>query len=295
MRFAWPAGRSRTVPEVMPSRRALLAEATAALATAGLSEPRREALRLWAELGSSVAEAIVEGEAKTEPEIAAALREAVRRRAAGEPLAHVAGRAGFRTLTLRTDYRALIPRPETEGLVDLLLGRIRTGRVADIGTGTGCLALSLAAEGGFDLVTAVDHSSAALELARENRDQLGLPVALLRGDLCGPLRPRSMDAVISNPPYLTEREYEELDASVKGWEPAAALVSGRDGLHATVRLLREGRDVLRPGGWLALEIDCSRAAAVAATAGSLGWVDVAIHADLFGRERYLLARRSAEP
>jgi release factor glutamine methyltransferase len=82
---------------------------------------------------------------------------------------------------------------------------------------------------------------------------------------------------------------------VKAWEPAAALVSGPDGLQATVRLLRETRDLLGPGGWLALEVDCTRAAAAAATAGSLGWADVAIHADLFGRERYLLARRSAEP
>ncbi len=283
------------MPEVMLSRRALLAEATAQLAAAGVSEPRREALRLWAEFRSSAAEAMVEGDVEVEPELAAALREAVRRRARGEPLAHVAGRAGFRTLTLHTDHRALIPRPETEGLVDLLLGRVRTGRVADIGTGTGCLALSLAAEGYFDLVAAVDSSAEALGLANENRNALRLPVALVRGDLCGPLGPQSMDAVISNPPYLTEQEYAELDPSVKAWEPAEALVSGPDGLRATTRLLRETGDVLRPGGWLAVEVDCSRAGEVAARAESLGWMDVAIHADLFGRERYLLARRSAEP
>ena len=274
------------MPDVLPSRRALLAEATAELTAAGVSEPRREALRLWTELRSNAAE--------VKPELAAALRDAVRRRAGGEPLSHVAGRTGFRTLILRTDRRALIPRPETEGLVDLLLGRIRTGRVLDVGTGTGCLALSLAAEGDFELVTAVDASAEALSLARENRDAFGLPVALIRGDLCGPLVEQSMDAVISNPPYLTEREYAELDPSVKAWEPAEALVSGPDGLHATVRLLRETREVLRPGGWLAVEVDCTRAGEAAARAESLGWMDVAIHADLFGRERYLLARRSAQ-
>jgi release factor glutamine methyltransferase len=279
----------------MPSRRALLAEATAMLDAAGVSEPRREALRLWAELRSSPAEVMVEGDVEAEPELAAALREAIRRRARGEPLAHVAGRTGFRTLTLHSDHRALIPRPETEGLVDHLLRRVRTGRVADIGTGTGCLALSLAAEGSFELVAAVDVSAEALELAKENRDALRLSVALVRGDLCEPLGPESLDAVISNPPYLTEREYAELDPSVKAWEPAEALVSGPDGLRATVRLLRETGDVLRPGGWLAVEVDCSRAGEVAARAESLGWMDVAIHADLFGRERYLLARRSAEP
>jgi release factor glutamine methyltransferase len=283
------------VPEVLPSRRALLAEATAALAAGGVSEPRREALRLYAELRFNPADAIVAGDAEAEPELARALREAVRRRAAGEPLAHVAGRAGFRTLTLRADRRALIPRPETEGLVDLLLERVCTGRAVDIGTGTGCLALSLAAEGDFASVVAVDSSPAALELARENREALALPVDLIRGDLCEPVRTRSMDAVISNPPYLTEREYAELDRSVKAWEPVAALVSGADGLEATFRLLEQARDVLRPGGWLAVEVDCTRAAASAARANSLGWMDVTIHADLFGRERYLLARRSAQP
>ena len=283
------------MPEVLPSRRALLSQATAELAAAGVTEPRREALRLWSELRPSAAEVILEGDAGANPELAAALRDAVRRRALGEPLAHVAGRSGFRTLVLRTDRRALIPRPETEGLVDLLLGRMRSGCVADIGTGTGCLALSLAAEGDFELVAAVDSSEEALGLAAENRDALRLPVTLVRGDLCAPLRPHSVDAVISNPPYLTEREYAELDPSVKAWEPAEALVSGPDGLQATVRLLRESRDVLRPGGWLALEVDCTRAGEVAARAESLGWMDVAIHADLFGRERYLLARRSAEP
>lgn len=283
------------MPEVFLSRRALLEEAAAALGAGGVHAPRREALRLWAELRSSAAEVFLEGDAEADPGMAVALRGAVRRRAGGEPLAHVAGRAGFRTLTLRSDRRALIPRPETEGLVELLLERVATGRAADIGTGTGCLALSLAAEGAFEQVTGVDASAEALELAGENRDALQLPVRLVRGDLCSPLRRRSMDAVISNPPYLTEREYAVLDPSVKVWEPPEALVSGPDGLEATARLLNDARRVLRPGGWLALELDCSRAAAVAERAGELGWLDVAIHADLFGRERYLLARRSAEP
>jgi release factor glutamine methyltransferase len=277
------------------SRRALLAEATATLSAAGVSEPRREALRLWSDLrGAPPSEIFLDGKTEAEPAAAAALRVAVRRRAEGEPLAHASGRAGFRTLVLRSDGRALIPRPETEGLVDLLLARIRTGRAADIGTGSGCLALSLAAEGGFTQVSAVDISVDALAQAAENRAAVGARVSLIRGDLCRPLRRASLDAVVSNPPYLTEGEYAALDPSVKRWEPAAALVSGPDGLHATSRLLHEARDVLRAGGWLALEVDCTRAAMVAAQAGTLGWKDVAIYADLFGRERYLLARRSAQ-
>ncbi|HEY7482378.1 MAG TPA: peptide chain release factor N(5)-glutamine methyltransferase [Gemmatimonadales bacterium] len=282
-------------PDRVLSRRALLAESTATLAAAGLREPRREALSLWSELGgASAADMLLEGHLVVEAESVAALRRAVERRAAGEPRAHVTGRVGFRTLLLRSDGRALIPRPETEGLVDLLLPRVRTGRVADIGTGSGCLALSLAVEGGFEQVSAVDCAGEGLALAEENRALTGAPVRLIRGDLCGPLRPGSLDAVVSNPPYLTDGEYAALDPSVKRWEPRVALASGPDGLHATGRLLHEAREVLRPGGWMALELDCTRAAAVAAQASALGWIDVAIHADLFGRERYLLARRSAE-
>ncbi len=283
------------VPDALPSRRALLTEATSALAAAGMPDPRREALRLWAELGSSTAEVLIDGEGTPDPAQAASLRAAVRRRAAGEPLPHIAGRVGFRTLVLNCDRRALIPRPETEGLVDLLLARVRTGHVVDIGTGTGCLALSLAAEGGFERITAVERSPEALALAEENRAATGLRVHLVRGDLCRPLYSASADAVISNPPYLTEQEYAALDPSVKAWEPAEALVSGPDGLDATARVLDGARSVLRPGGWLALELDYTRAAAVADRAGTLGWMDITIHADLFGRERYLLARRSAEP
>ena len=149
---------------------------------------------------------------------------------AGEPLAHVAGRTGFRTLMLRTDRRALIPRPETEGLVDLVLGRIRTGRVA---RRRDRHRLPRAESGGGGRLRARHRGGrigGGARLARENRDALGRPVALIRGDLCGPLVEHSMDALVSNPPYLTEREYAELDPSVRAWEPAEALVSGPDGL-----------------------------------------------------------------
>jgi release factor glutamine methyltransferase len=214
------------------------------------------------------------------------------RRALGEPLAYVTGRIGFRHLSLASDSRALVPRPETEGLVELLLLRVRTGRVLDVGTGTGCIALSLAQEGAFSRVVGVDSSPGALDLARINRRLLGLPVDLVRGDLCRPFAADAFDAVISNPPYLTASEYASADGSVRNWEPASALVSGEDGMTATTRLLDEGREVLRPGGWLALEVDCLRAALAAERAGELGWSDVSVHMDLFGRERYLLARRS---
>jgi release factor glutamine methyltransferase len=284
------------VPDLEQTRRALLADATASLHSAGIPSPRRDALRIWADLaGESPGEGFVRQEASVDRAAARAFLAAVERRAGGEPLAHATGSVGFRGLTLRSDARALIPRPETEGLVELLLCRVRSGRVADIGTGSGCLALSLAAEGGFTDVVAVDLSADALALARENQALTGMNLSLIRGDLCGPLRPAGFDALVSNPPYLTAGEYAVLDRSVRDWEPRSALESGADGLQATARLLDEARAVLRPGGWLAVEVDCTRAAESARRAGALGWTDVAIHADLFGRERYLLARRSETP
>jgi release factor glutamine methyltransferase len=280
------------MPETEVTIRELVSEGAARLAASGVSAPRREALAVWAAVGGGPPGAGVldgDGPAGTGAE---QFHAAVHRRAAGEPLAHVIGRAGFRHLDLVSDRRALIPRPETEGLVDLLLGVVRTGRIADVGTGSGCLALSLATEGGFSEVVATDVSSAALSLARENRDLTGARVLLVQGDLCRSLRPGSFDALVSNPPYLTGDEYATLDPSVRAWEPREALVGGTDGLESITRLLDEGRAVLRAGGWVAMEIDCSRAAECAGRAGALGWTDVAVHADLFGRERYLLARRS---
>lgn len=278
------------------SRRTLLAHGASALEAAGIGTPRREARRLWTDLlGQPAGGAMLDPDEAVLPEPAAAYASAVARRAAGEPLAYVTGWTGFRHLTLRCDRRALIPRPETEGLVDLVLARVATGRIADVGTGGGCLALSLAGEGSFDEVVAVDCSAAALGLAAENARLVDSPVALVCGDLCAPFRPGSLDALVSNPPYLTAGEYAVLDPAVRDWEPALALASGADGLEATTRVLDGGRAVVRPGGWLALEIDCTRSADCAGRAGALGWTDVAIHADLFGRERYLLARRSDAP
>jgi len=278
------------------TRGGLLEGVAELLAAGGVAEPRREAFRLWSELaGRHPADALLDSGAAVPESLAVVLLDAAGRRARGEPLAHVTGQIGFRRLVLRSDRRALIPRPETEGLVDLLLERVPSGRVADVGTGTGALALSLALEGGFEQVVGVDHSADALSLAGENRSLTGIDAVLVRGDLCGTFAAGSLDALVSNPPYLTRCEYATLDPSVRDWEPAEALVSGLSGLDATVRLLEDGRRVLRPGGWVAIEVDCTRAEECAGRAGELGWDEIAIHADLFGRERYLLARRSATP
>jgi release factor glutamine methyltransferase len=283
------------VPELAPTVGTVLAEARAHLGAAGIPEPAREALRLWADLSREApGQVLLDVARPVDPDTAARLMAAVERRAEGQPLAYVTGWAGFRRLELRIDRRVLIPRPETEGLVDLVLERVGTGRIADVGTGSGCIALSLATEGRYDLVLALDSSADALALAGINRSLTEARIELIRGDLTTPLGTGSLDAVVSNPPYLMEAEYAALDPAVSCWEPREALASGVDGLDATVRLLDDGRRVLRPGGWLALELDANRAATATALARGLGW-GAELRVDLFGRERYLLARRSERP
>ena len=281
------------MPELAESLGALIDDGARRLRRSGVGEPRREAIRMWTELGQRApAEVFLESQHAVETTEALRFQEAITRRAGGEPLPHITGCCGFRRLSLVSDARALIPRPETEGLVDLLLQRVRTGRVADVGTGSGCIALSLALEGAYDEITAIDRSAEALTLARLNRALVAGGVSLVQADLCAPLGHGTLDALISNPPYLTVAEYSSLESSVLDWEPALALVSGEDGMAATTRLLDEARNVLRPGGWLVLEVDCTRAGAAAGQASAFGWSEVTVHLDPFGRERYLLAQRS---
>jgi release factor glutamine methyltransferase len=282
------------MPDEVAPVSAILGRATDRLRVEGIRDSRREALRIWSEVsGDRRPVSLLEGPAADGRVIARFLR-AIERRARGEPLPYVTGIAGFRHLSLRSDRRALIPRPETEGLVDLLLQRVRSGVAADVGTGSGCLALSLALEGSFSAVVGIDRSRDALALAGENaaHQVTRAPVFLVEGDLCRPLGRNAVDALVSNPPYLTADEHAALDPSVREWEPALALVGGNGGMEITRRLLDEGREVVRPGGWVALEVDCTRAALAADLASERGWENVSIHQDLFGRERYLLARRS---
>jgi release factor glutamine methyltransferase len=274
----------------------LLEDAGRMLAAANVGEPRQEALRLWADLVASTpgAAALARRTAVSAAQVDAFLG-AVERRAGGEPLAYVTGRAGFRRLELHVDDRVLIPRPETEGLVELVLLHARRGVVADVCTGSGAIALSLSDEGEYAGVIGTDSSPDALAVAAGNVSRLGLPVVLVRCDLTAALAPASVDVLVANPPYIAAAEYAALDASVREWEPRLALESGADGLDATRRLLHEGSRVVRQGGLVAVELDASRAAASVALARGHGWEDARIHQDLFGRERYLLARRSKSP
>jgi release factor glutamine methyltransferase len=279
------------MPEAVLSLQALWESAGAVLAAASIPEPRREAIRLWSDLERTPsARAVLERAEPVGAERAERFLAAVGRRAAGEPLAYVTGWTGFRHLELACDRRALIPRPETEELVGRALALTSRGVAADIGTGTGAIALSLATEGGFDRVIGTDLSPDALALATENGVCIGARVEWRLGDLLAPLAGESVDLLVSNPPYLTAAELRALDASVAAWEPHLALASGADGLDAVRGLLDGARSVVRSGGWLALELDCHRAPLVASLAESLGWREVGIHQDLFGRDRFCTAR-----
>ena len=278
----------------------LLEEMAATLQRGGVSEPVAEAREIVAALYDVPRFwPMLNGAADVDPAIRARAQTAVRRRMQGAPLAYAVGRASFRHLTLDVDERVLIPRPETELLVDLVLEAIgpEAGGVAiDVGTGSGAIAIALASEGRFSRVYATDISRDALAVAACNVEvcapSLRAPLELVHGSLLGPLLDVRARVVVSNPPYIALGEAPALPASVRDWEPAVALYSGSDGMAATARLVREAADVLVPGGLLAFEVDLRRASLAAELVSrERRFGDVRVHLDLTGRERFVLARR----
>jgi release factor glutamine methyltransferase len=283
------------VTEVPPSRAGLLRWATERLRDAKVPDPGQESYWIWERVSRETRQhTFMQQDASPAPGQAVAFEQLVGRRAAGEPLAYVLGETSFRLLRIGCDRRALIPRPETEGLVDLVLARRPSGVALDVGTGTGCIALSLRHEGRFDRVIALDHSAGALGLARENAVRLGLSLDLVRGDLTTPMADRSVDVLVSNPPYLSDGDYRTLEPGVREWEPATALVTGEEGMEATRQLFYGAGRVVRPGGLLAAELDAAKASKAAGVARDAGWKNVTVLDDLFGRPRYLLAWRREE-
>ena len=230
--------------------------------------------------------------------LARALQSA-RRLADGMPFQYAVGRASFRRLTLEVDPRVLIPRPETELLVEFVLELTRdaSGGVAiDVGTGSGAIALALAQEGTFARVVGTDVSADALAVARYNASALAAaiatPVGFRQGSLLGPVSDLRARAIVSNPPYIAFDETAALPPSVRDWEPVTALLSGENGLAATRELVRGAAARLEAGGMLALEVDARRASLVAEmVSADAAFADVSVRFDLAGRERFVLARR----
>ncbi len=219
--------------------------------------------------------------------------ELVERRGKREPLAYVLGEWGFRRLTLKTDARALVPRPETEILVEralALIEQLEQPRVLDAGTGSGAIALAIADEHPGARVVAIDSSAEALGLARENAAACGLEIELRQGDLRYPIArdpvAGEFDLVVSNPPYVLPEEIELLEPEVRDWEPREALV----GVGVPEAVAERARELLVPGGWLAIELGEGQQAAYAALVGDLGYEAATITNDLTGRERVVVAR-----
>jgi release factor glutamine methyltransferase len=218
------------------------------------------------------------------PDELAELDRLVARRERREPLAYVLGEWGFRRLTLAVDARVLVPRPETEVVVDRCLARLAglpAPRVLDVGTGSGAIALAIADEHPGAAVTGLDASPHALDVARENARRTGLAVDLVEWNLFSGLPDGPWDLVVSNPPYVGLAEIERLEPEVRDWEPRRALV----GEGATEAVGRAARDALRPGGTLVLEVADGDADRVAGLLRHLGYNGVTVAKDLAGRDR----------
>jgi release factor glutamine methyltransferase len=271
----------------------ILARTTDFLTRKGIDTPRLEAELLLAHgLGLTRLELYTSFDKPlTEAELAA-VRPLVERRGRREPLAYILGEWGFRRLTIRTDARALVPRPETEIVVERALAAIagvETPRVVDVGTGSGAIALALKDERPDAQVTATDLSPDALALAHENAERLALEVELVQTSLLdgvdGPF-----DVVVSNPPYVLESEVGELQPEVRDWEPRLAVV----GEDQTARIARDARRVLRPGAAIVVETHEDHAGEVRALLEELGYERATITRDLAERERVVEGWSSPE-
>ena len=234
------------------------------------------------------------GDARAEPALRQRFDALVARRAAGEPVAYLTGRRGFWNLELQVTPDTLIPRPETELLVELALARLPRDRavdVADLGTGSGAIALAIARERPRARVVATDASPAALAVAQGNAQGLAIGNVECRlGDWLAPLAGDRFDLIASNPPYIAAGD-PHLEAGDLRFEPPAALASGADGLDAIRRSVAAAPAHLHPGGWLLLEHGWDQGPAVRGLLQVGGFVEVATHPDLEGRDRTSLGRR----
>lgn len=239
------------------------------------------------------------------PALINAMRRGISRVSTGEPVQYVLGQWDFRNITLKVDRRALIPRPETESLVALLLHTpslqaLSQPRIIDYGTGSGCIALSLAKEWPQAKIIALDTSEDALALARENAALLGLTHQISwinpnQIDLADILEPSSIDAIISNPPYIPTEDCNHLDPSVRAFEPMSALDGGADGMVITRHIIEEAAMLLTSGGHLFLEISAENNQAPVLTdfLCDVGFESITTHLDVHQHARFLAASLAA--
>jgi release factor glutamine methyltransferase len=276
-------------PLATTSVRDALDSAVIALTAAGCDTPRLDAevLLAWV-LGAGRAALIADPGRGLEPAEARRFAELAARRREREPVAYIVGRKGFRTIELAVDRRVLVPRPETEHVVEAALELPEGARVADVGTGSGAIALALKAERPDLRVLGTERSADALAVARGNAVRLGLEVELLEGDLLDPVD-GPLDAVLSNPPYVADGDRASLAPEILRYEPPGALFAGPDGLAVLRRLAPAAA---ASGARLAaFEVGAGQAPAAAGLLREAGFADTAAVPDLAGIERVMVGRR----
>ncbi len=285
-------------PEAAPTVAAVLEVATRRLRNAGVPDPRREAASILAlVLGTDRGGVVARKPDSVDTVAAARFAELIAARALRVPLQHLEGRAEFRGLEFEVSGDVLIPRPETEDLVQAVLdaGLPAAARVADLGTGSGCIAVALAVERRSWQLVAVDLSAAALRVAARNAAKHGVAdrIALVESDFAAPEAAwhGAFDAVVSNPPYIPEAEWRGLAPEVRDHEPKAALVPGPTGHEAYEVIVHAAAVMLRPGGLLAFELGWKSEGAVRTMLVSSGFNELTVRPDVQGISRVLTARR----
>jgi len=271
--------------------REALDSAVIAIGAAGSDTPRLDAELLLADvLGVERSRLFMDPGREVVGPAVRAFQAAVRRRSVGrEPVAYILGRKGFRYIDLQVDERVLVPRPETEMLVEVGLELPAGARVVDVGTGSGAIGLALKHERPDLDIVATDVSAGAIDVARANAASLGLDVRLECGDLLAGVR--ECDAILSNPPYIADSDRDRLAPDIVRHEPHAALFSGAGGLDVIRRLVPAAAAALTHGGTLALEVAMGQAPAVAALLRAEGFGEVHTRLDLGGIERVVVGRR----
>jgi release factor glutamine methyltransferase len=287
---------TRRAPEF--SRIRALREARATLESAGVEGARRDAEWLLAAvLGVERFTLYLDAERELTADEAERYRALIDRRAARVPVQHLLGFAEFHRVRLAVNGDVLIPRPETEGLVEWAIEILRdqpAATVADIGTGSGSIACALAQSLPALRVLAVERSLPALGIAALNVRKLGLSgrVKLLAGDLLDPIRPFRLDLVVANPPYIPTAVVASLPPEVSGFEPLEALDGGPDGMMVLRGIIAGAPSALRAGGRLIMEIGEEQAGALASLLAAEGFTGIESRRDLAGRERYIAGRWS---
>jgi len=273
------------------------------LANRDINEPRQTCEVLMGRLlGCKPLELYVRFESRLTEKQLAAMRRGVKRLAAGEPVQYITGQVEFMGHAFKVDRRALIPRPETELLVEAVLDysplwQTENPCICDIGTGSGSIAISLALARKKARITAVDLSPEALELAKENAQALGVGGAMVfsGSDLADLVEPDSLDAVVANLPYMSTSDWQKLPVHIRDFEPRLALDGGQDGLSVIGEVVPDAWFVLKPGGVLFLEIGADQGARVKLLLEMADFEQVQVRKDLAGFDRIVVAIRQKDP